>query len=74
MAFIGFLALLGKNQRALHGDARFATMAEVKKVGLIEPKNGLDKTILVGKFKDNYLTYTITTNLFCQVYSSLHLS
>ena len=58
MAFIGFLALLGKNQRALHGDARFATMAEVKKVGLIEPKNGLDKTILVGKFKDNYLTYS----------------
>ena len=33
-------------------------MAEVKKVGLIEPKNGLDKTILVGKFKDNYLTYS----------------
>ncbi|WP_283650389.1 type IV secretory system conjugative DNA transfer family protein, partial [Turicimonas muris] len=35
----------------------FATMAEVKKAGLIDPKKGLDKTILVGKFKDRYLTY-----------------
>ncbi|WP_303329461.1 type IV secretory system conjugative DNA transfer family protein, partial [Turicimonas muris] len=32
-------------------------MAEVKKAGLIDPKKGLDKTILVGKFKDRYLTY-----------------
>ncbi|WP_217984044.1 type IV secretory system conjugative DNA transfer family protein, partial [Turicimonas muris] len=29
----------------------------VKKAGLIDPKKGLDKTILVGKFKDRYLTY-----------------
>ena len=48
---------LTKDKRALHGAARFATMAEVKKAGLIDPKKGLDKTILVGKFKDRYLTY-----------------
>ena len=51
------LLLLGKKQRALHGDARFATLAEVRKAGLIDPPKGLDKTILVGKFKGHYLTY-----------------
>lgn len=51
------LIVLTKDKRALHGAARFATIAEVKKAGLIDPKKGLDKTILVGKFKDRYLTY-----------------
>ncbi len=55
---LGALAmLLSKKKRALHGDARFATMAEVRKAGLIDPPKGLDKTILVGKFKGKYLTY-----------------
>lgn len=51
------LIVLTKDKRALHGAARFATIAEVKKAGLIDPVKGLDKTILVGKFKDRYLTY-----------------
>lgn len=51
------LIVLTKDKRALHGAARFATMAEVKKAGLIDPEKGLDKTILVGKFKDRYLSY-----------------
>lgn len=54
---IGFIALLGINKRALHGDARFASVSEAKKAGLINPKEGLEKTILVGKYKGNYLTY-----------------
>ncbi len=45
-----------KDKRALHRGSRFATMAEVKKAGLVIRKKGLDKTILVGKFKDRYLT------------------
>ena len=51
-------AILSKNkQRALHGDARFASLQEIKAAGLIDPPKGLDKTILVGKYKGNYLTY-----------------
>lgn len=48
--------LLTRNHRSLHGDARFATLKEIKDAGLIEPKS-LDKTILVGKFHKHYLTY-----------------
>lgn len=51
------LALWGKNHRALHGNARFATMSEVKKAGLIDLPKGYEKTILVGKFKGKYLSY-----------------
>ncbi|WP_251451631.1 type IV secretory system conjugative DNA transfer family protein [Parasutterella muris] len=46
-----------RNKRPLHGAARFANDAEVKKAGLIDPPEGLEKTILVGKFKNQYLTY-----------------
>ena len=49
--------LVNKKQRSLHGDARFATLSEVKAAGLIDPPKGLDKTILVGKFQGHYLTY-----------------
>ncbi len=49
--------LLSRKQRALHGDARFATMSEVRKAGLIDPPKGLNQTILVGKYKNRYLTY-----------------
>lgn len=56
-AFIGFVALLNKNKRALHGDARFATLKEAKAAGLIDPKD-VNKTILVGKYKGNYLAYS----------------
>lgn len=57
LLLLPIVLLLNKNQRSLHGDARFATLNEIKKAGLIEPKDGLDRTILVGKFKDKYLTY-----------------
>lgn len=49
------LIALSQKQRALFGDARFATMAEVRKAGLLPEKD--DKTILVGKFKGQYLRY-----------------
>ena len=57
MLLLPLLALAGGKQRALHGDARFATLQEVKKAELIDPPKGLDKTILVGRFKGHYLTY-----------------
>lgn len=53
----GLFLLLKKQPRSLHGAARFASLNEVKAAGLIDPKDGLDRTILVGKFKDKYLTY-----------------
>ena len=56
-AIVPIFMLFNKDKKALHGDARFATMAEVKKAGLIDPPKGTDKTILVGKFKGKYLTY-----------------
>lgn len=52
---VGLLIALSQKQRALFGDARFATMAEVRKAGLLPEKD--DKTILVGKFKGQYLRY-----------------
>ena len=52
------VVIFAKNkERALHGDARFATLAEIKKAGLIDPPKGTEKTILVGKYKNHYLTY-----------------
>ena len=54
--FIGW-AVIAKQNRPLHGAARFANMAEIRKAGLLDPKGGLDKTILVGKKNGRYLTY-----------------
>lgn len=54
--FIGW-AIVAKQNRPLHGAARFANTAEVRKAGLLDPKGGLDKTILVGKKDGRYLTY-----------------
>lgn len=54
--FIGW-AVIAKQNRPLHGAARFANTAEIRKVGLLDPKGGLDKTILVGKKNGRYLTY-----------------
>lgn len=50
-------ALVYRKPQSLHGDARFARLSEIKKAGLIDPPKGYDKTILVGKYKNNYLTY-----------------
>jgi len=44
-------------KRSLHGDAAFASNPEVQKYGLINPPDGLDKTILVGKHNGRYLNY-----------------
>ena len=53
--FIGW-AVIAKQNRPLHGAARFANTAEIRKAGLLDPKGGLDKTILVGKKTGRYLT------------------
>lgn len=54
--FIGW-AVIAKQNRPLHGAARFANTAEIRKAGLLDPKAGLEKTILVGKKNGRYLTY-----------------
>ena len=54
---VGIAIVINRDKRALHGAARFANLGEVKKSGLIDPPGGLDKTILVGKYKNKYLTY-----------------
>lgn len=54
--FIGW-AVIAKQNRPLHGAARFANTAEIRKARLLDPKGGLDKTILVGKKNGRYLTY-----------------
>lgn len=54
--FIGW-AVIAKQNRPLHGAARFANTAEIRKAWLLDPKGGLDKTILVGKKNGRYLTY-----------------
>ena len=54
--FIGW-AVIAKRNRPLHGAARFANTAEIRKAGLLDPKGGLDQTILVGKKNGRYLTY-----------------
>ena len=53
----GAAAFMYRKPQSLHGDARFARLNEIKKAGLIDPPKGYDKTILVGKYKNNYLTY-----------------
>ena len=50
-------AVIAQQTRPLHGAARFANTAEIRKAGLLDPKGGLDKTILVGKKNGRYLTY-----------------
>lgn len=48
------LALLEiyKDHRALHGDARFATQAEIKEAGLLATKG-----IILGKYREKFLTF-----------------
>ena len=50
-------AFVSKNNRPLHGAARFATTGEIQKAGLFNPPGGFEKTILVGKKNGRYLTY-----------------
>lgn len=54
---VALVKILEKKPRALHGEARFATDSEVAKSGLLNPKNGWDRTILVGQYKGKYLSY-----------------
>lgn len=53
----GIFIWFQKNKKELHGAARFASFSEIKKAGLINPEKGLDRTILVGKYKNQFLTY-----------------
>ena len=46
------LVLGARKRRSLHGDARFATPAEVRQSGLLGKKG-----ILIGKLKENYLSF-----------------
>lgn len=56
-AYFAYL-IFGKEKRKLHGDARFATKEEIKDKKLLGlPQNKMDRTILVGKYKDSYLTF-----------------
>lgn len=50
---IGVVILIfaNKNKRALHGEARFATLEEIKKAGLIDPPEGLEKLFLSANTK-----------------------
>ncbi|MEB2558793.1 type IV secretory system conjugative DNA transfer family protein [Burkholderia cenocepacia] len=58
-------ALVRKPKRELHGDARFAYSAEVRRYGLLDEASGRtrrkgdyrDPTIIVGKYKNQYLTF-----------------
>lgn len=52
------LILAARNRRALYGAARFASRSEVSKAGLIKPKDGYERTILVGRLRSGeYLSY-----------------
>jgi type IV secretion system protein VirD4 len=58
-------AVLAKPKRELHGDARFARSYEIRSYGLLDEANGRarrkddyrDPTIIVGKYKNQYLTF-----------------
>ena len=58
-------AVLAKPKRELHGDARFAYGYEIRSYGLLDEANGRtrrkddyrDPTIIVGKYKNQYLTF-----------------
>ena len=58
-------AVLTKPKRELHGDARFAYSYEIRSYGLLDEANGRtrrkddyrDPTIIVGKYKNQYLTF-----------------
>lgn len=51
--FLGWLIFSKRDDRPLHGAARFAKLSEIKKAGLLG-----DKGILVGKLGDDYLMYS----------------
>ena len=49
------LLLLPKQKRSLHGDAKFATLPEIRKMGLL---NTNDTSLLIGKFQNQWLQYS----------------
>lgn len=62
IAWIGmFIALFWDSGRKLHGDARFATQAEISKAGFLPLPNAKEKPkfppILFGKFNNKLLKY-----------------
>ena len=49
------LFLLPKKKRSLHGDAKFASISEIRKMGLLD---GNDTSLLIGKYQGQWLQYT----------------
>lgn len=49
------LFLLPKQKRSLHGDAKFATLPEIRRMGLLETK---ETSLLIGKFQNQWLQYS----------------
>lgn len=56
MLILILVASFVKPKRELHGSARFATLADVRKANLLETKYE-DPDILIGKFKGKYLRW-----------------
>lgn len=58
--FIIFVLLNSKPKEKLHGDAKWATIADIRKLGLLnKPKKGEigSKGIIIGKFKNQLLRF-----------------
>lgn len=54
MACAAIFAAMRQKPKALHGEARFANMQEIRKSGLLTPS---ERSILVGNANGRYLTY-----------------
>lgn len=56
IAFPGALYAASRPRRALHGDARFASTAEVKRAGLLlTERNTSTPSVLIGRFRGQFL-------------------
>ncbi|KJA10072.1 conjugal transfer protein TraG [Acidovorax temperans] len=56
IAFPGALYAASRPRRALHGDARFASTAEVKRAGLLlTDQNTNTPSVLIGRFRSQFL-------------------
>lgn len=56
IVFPGALYAASRPRRALHGDARFASTAEVKRAGLLLPdQNTNTPSVLIGRFRGQFL-------------------
>ncbi len=66
-AIIGIaLFFLSRDKRELHGSARFASIREIKKLGLMKKKFTDDEVpdLLLGKFNGDYLRWSSDSTLY----------